>query len=38
MGDKKGMETILPSKINLYRIQSEMKKTDTQFQNPTKQR
>jgi hypothetical protein len=27
--DEKGMETILPPKINLYRIQREMKKTDT---------
>jgi hypothetical protein len=36
--DKKGMETILPAKINQYRIQREMKKTDTQFQSPIKQR
>jgi hypothetical protein len=30
--DEKGMETILPPKINWYRIQREMKKTDTQIQ------
>jgi hypothetical protein len=36
--DEKGMETILPTKINSYRIQREMKKTDTQMQTPTKQR
>jgi hypothetical protein len=34
--DEKGMETILPPKIIQYRIQ--MKKTDTQFHTPTKQR
>jgi hypothetical protein len=33
--DEKGMENILPLKINLYMIP---KKMDTQFQNPTKQR
>jgi hypothetical protein len=27
-----------PPKINLYRIQKEMKKTDTHIQTPTKQR
>jgi hypothetical protein len=36
--DEKGMETILPPKIIQYRIQRGMKKTDTQFQTPTKQR
>jgi hypothetical protein len=38
MGRQKGMETILSQKINYYRIQREMKKTDTQIQTPTKQR
>jgi hypothetical protein len=38
MKHKKGMENILPPKINSYRIQREMKKTDTQFQIPTKKR
>jgi hypothetical protein len=32
------METTLPPKINLYRIQREIKKMDTQFQTPIKQR
>jgi hypothetical protein len=36
--DEKGMETILPRKINWYRIRREMKKMDTQFQMPRKQR
>jgi hypothetical protein len=36
--DEKGMEIILPPKINKYKIQREMKKTDTQLQTPTKQR
>jgi hypothetical protein len=36
--DEKGIETILPPKINKYRIQRQMKKMDTQFQTPTKQR
>jgi hypothetical protein len=36
--DEKGIETILPAKIIQYRIQKEMKKMDTQFQTPTKQR
>jgi hypothetical protein len=35
---KRDMETILPPKINYYKIQREMKKTDTQIQTPTKQR
>jgi hypothetical protein len=38
MRTQKGMETILPLKIIYYRIQRKMKKTDTQFQTPTKQR
>jgi hypothetical protein len=38
MGQQKGKETIFPPKLNLYRIQREMKKTDTQIQTPTKQR
>jgi hypothetical protein len=32
------MENILSPKINIYRIQRERKKTDTQFQTPTRQR
>jgi hypothetical protein len=36
--DEKGIETVLPQKIHEYRIQREMKKTDTQFQTLTKQR
>jgi hypothetical protein len=36
--DENGMETIIPQKINSYRIQKEMKKTSTQIQTPTKQR
>jgi hypothetical protein len=32
------METILSSKIIQYRLQREIKKTDTHFQTPTKQR
>jgi hypothetical protein len=28
------METILPQKINYYRIRREMQKIDTQFQTP----
>jgi hypothetical protein len=36
MGRKKVMETILPPKINYYRIQSTIKKMDTQFQTPRK--
>jgi hypothetical protein len=35
---RKSDGTILPPKIKQYRIQSEMKKTDTQIQIPTKQR
>jgi hypothetical protein len=38
MGRQKGMKTILPPKMNYYRIQRKMKKMDTQFQTPTKQR
>jgi hypothetical protein len=38
MEDKKGVETILPPKIIKCKIQREMKKMDTQFQTPTKQR
>jgi hypothetical protein len=38
MRRKKGMETILPPKVIEYRIQREMKKTDTHFQTTTKQR
>jgi hypothetical protein len=38
MGRQKRMETILPPKINEYRIQREMEKMDTQFQTSTKQR
>jgi hypothetical protein len=38
MGDEKRMETILPPKISWYKIQREIKKTDTQIQIPTKQR
>jgi hypothetical protein len=34
--DEKRMETILPPKINYYRIQRKMKKMDTQIQTPTK--
>jgi hypothetical protein len=34
--NEKGMEIILHPKIN--RIQTKMKKTDPQFQTPTKQR
>jgi hypothetical protein len=36
--DEKGMETILPPKIIKHMIQREMKRTDTPFQTPTKQR
>jgi hypothetical protein len=36
--DEKGMETTLPEKIIKYRIEREMKKNDTLFQTPTKQR
>jgi hypothetical protein len=32
------METILPLKIKEYKIEKEMKKTDTQIQTPLKQR
>jgi hypothetical protein len=34
--NEKGMENILPQEINYYKIQKEMKKMDTQIQNPTK--
>jgi hypothetical protein len=34
--EEKGMETILPPKIMLYRIQRQMKKMDTQSGTPTK--
>jgi hypothetical protein len=36
--EEKGVENILPPNINKYRIQRELKKTDTQIQTPTKQR
>jgi hypothetical protein len=36
--DEKGMETTLPLKINLYRIQREVKKTNTHIQTPTEQK
>jgi hypothetical protein len=36
--EEKGMETILTPKIKKYRIESEMKKMDTQIKTPRKQR
>jgi hypothetical protein len=38
MGRRKRDGNHSPPKNNSYRIQREMKKTDTQFQIPTKQR
>jgi hypothetical protein len=35
---EKGLENILPQKIIKYRTQRVMKKMDTQFWTPTKQR
>jgi hypothetical protein len=36
--EEKGMKTILSPRIIYYRIQREMKKIDTQFRTPTRQR